>query len=270
MEKMNDLKDLLKHEVLDLYSAEQQMIEAMPAMIEKAKDSTLKKALQEHLRITEKQKTRLDKVKQLLGEGTGEDVGNSQRGFFSSLFKGIGEQKCKGVEGLIEESEKVMSEDMTPEVLDAAIIASAQKLEHYEICGYGTAKAYARQLNLREVAALLDETLNEEYQADDRLTDLAVGGLNEEAEESEEGQGNRRSRSNGIQTSSGKSGNPATSKPTASKGGKKSAASKKSAGKSSSGSRGASKSTRTNSSKKSGSRSGSKSAGRKKSSSRGR
>ena len=269
MEKMIDLKDLLKHEVLDLYSAEQQMIEAMPAMIEKAKDSTLKKTLQEHLRITEKQKSRLDKVKQLLGEDGGDGNNGNQKGFFSSLFKGSGEQKCLGVEGLIEESEKVMSEDMTPEVLDAAIIASAQKLEHYEICGYGTAKAYARQLNLGQVAELLEETLNEEYQADDRLTDLAVGGLNEEAEEAD-GQGSRRSGSRGSggkQQSSGKGGNRAPSKAAAGRGGKKAAASKGSGGASkSSGSRGSSKNTRTNSSKKSGSKGGSK----KKSASKGR
>ena len=75
-----------------------------------------------------------------------------------------------------------MNEDMNPEVLDAAIIACAQKIEHYEICGYGTAKAYARELNLTAVERLLDKTLNEEYDADDRLTDIAVGGLNQEAE----------------------------------------------------------------------------------------
>jgi ferritin-like metal-binding protein YciE len=177
MEQMINLKDLLVHEVQDLYSAEEQIIEALPSMIEKANNSQLKKALQDHLKVTEKQKDRLDKVKQLLGvEEQGE-----KKGLFSKLFGG-GSHKCKGTEGLIKEGQKIMAENMTTEVRDAAIIASAQKIEHYEICGYGTARAFARELNLGEVAELLEETLNEEYESDDLLTDLAVGKLNEEAE----------------------------------------------------------------------------------------
>lgn len=184
MEKMINLKDLLVHEVQDLYSAEEQIIAALPKMIEKANNTQLKKTLQNHLEVTERQKERLDEVKKLLlGEGGGEEQGK-KKGLFG-LFGG-GEQKCRGTEGLIEEGEKVMSHDMTPEVLDAAIIASAQKIEHYEICGYGTARAYARELNLGEVAELLEETLNEEYEADDLLTDLAVGRLNEEAQNAED------------------------------------------------------------------------------------
>jgi hypothetical protein len=86
------------------------------------------------------------------------------------------------MQGLIEEGEKIMAEEMSPEVLDAAIIASAQKIEHYEICGYGTARAFAKELNLMGVTQLLEETLNEEYEADDTLTELAVGRLNQKAE----------------------------------------------------------------------------------------
>jgi hypothetical protein len=86
------------------------------------------------------------------------------------------------MKGLIEEGEKVIAEDMNVEVRDAAIIACAQKIEHYEICGYGTARAYAQELGLAEVEALLQQTLDEEYQADDKLTYLAVGRLNEKAE----------------------------------------------------------------------------------------
>src|SRR5687767_14443166 len=155
MEKMKHLKDLLTHEIQDLYSAEEQIIQAMPQMIEKSKNEQLKKTLQEHLRITEEQKNRLDQVKRLLKEsesempggmedsnGTG---GGEKKGFLSGLFGG-GSQVCRGMMGLIEEGQKVMNEDMNAEVLDAAIIASAQKIEHYEICGYGTARAYAREL----------------------------------------------------------------------------------------------------------------------------
>jgi ferritin-like metal-binding protein YciE len=185
MEKMINLRDLLKHEILDLYSAEEQIIEAVPAMIDKAQNSNLKKALQQHLKITEEQKKRLDKVKQLISEEEGqqtEGAGEEKKGFFSRLFGSSDEkEKCKGMEGLIDEGEKIMNEDISPEALDAAIIASAQKIEHYEISGYGTARAYAKELNLKEVERLLEQTLNEEYEADDRLTALAVGGLNIEA-----------------------------------------------------------------------------------------
>ena len=183
MDKMKDLKDLLKHEVMDLYSAEEQIIDALPKMIEKAKDPALKKALQEHLKVTRTQKTRLEKVQQLLRE-KGEAAPDTKRGFLSGLFGGGG-QKCKGTQGLIEEGEKIMGEDMNTEVMDAAIIASAQKIEHYEICGYGTAKAFALELNRKDIAQLLDQTLNEEYFSDNLLTKLAVGRLNQEAEEAD-------------------------------------------------------------------------------------
>ncbi len=187
MEKMKDLKDLLKHEVMDLYSAEEQIIEALPKMIEKANDSALKNALQEHLTVTENQKQRLDKVQSLLRE-QGEEAPAEKKGFLSGLFGG-GAHKCKGTQGLIDEGEKVMGENMNPEVMDAAIISCAQKIEHYEICGYGTAKAFALELKLTEVAQLLNETLNEEYEADDRLTAMAVGRLNAEAETANGGSG---------------------------------------------------------------------------------
>lgn len=188
MEKMINLKDLLTHEILDLYSAEEQIIEALPAMIDKAQNGALKKVLQQHLKVTETQKKRLDKVKELMSEGQ-EQSGQAEekQGFFSRLFGGFnGSQKCRGMEGLIEEGEKVMAEDMSTEALDAAIIASAQKIEHYEISGYGTARAYARELKLNEVEDLLKQTLNEEYEADDQLTELAVGKLNIEAEQANE------------------------------------------------------------------------------------
>jgi ferritin-like metal-binding protein YciE len=199
-----NLNDLLRHEILDLYSAEEQILEALPKMFEKANDVNLKNALSDHFKVTEQQKKRLDHVKHLLGEnGDGENPGEN-KGFFSRLYDGTNGQKCIGTEGLIHEGEKMMREDMSPEALDAAIIASAQKIEHYEISGYGTARAFARELNLVDVAGLLTQTLNEEYEADDRLTQLAVGKLNIEAEyatvanENSGRSGNRRSASTRV------------------------------------------------------------------------
>lgn len=181
---MNDLKDLLKHEILDLYSAEEQIIEALPLMIEKAQNKDLKRALSNHLKITEEQKKRLDKVKQLVTDEKKPEQEDEKKGFFSRLFSGTeGKQKCRGMEGLIDEGKKIMAEDISPEALDAAIIGCAQKIEHYEISGYGTAKAYAKELQLKDVEKLLDETLAEEYEADKRLTELAVGRLNTQAEQ---------------------------------------------------------------------------------------
>jgi ferritin-like metal-binding protein YciE len=183
MEKMSDLKDLLKHEVIDLYSAEEQIIAAMPKMIGKTNNPKLRKTLEQHLKVTQKQLTRLDKVKKLLSDGDKSMESKPKKGILG-LFGGT--QVCKGMQGLIEEGQKVMGENMSPSVMDAAIIACAQKIEHYEICGYGTARAFARELNLNDVAELLEQTLDEEYEADDLLTDLAVGSINEEAEEGEE------------------------------------------------------------------------------------
>jgi ferritin-like metal-binding protein YciE len=246
MEKMVDLRDLLKHEIQDLTSAEDQMIEAMPAMIQKANNSELKRALTEHLRITEKQRKRLDEIQRALGESSSEE--GDKKGLFSRLF-GSGGHKCKGMEGLITEGQKVMGEDMNPEVLDAAIIACAQKMEHYEITGYGTAKAFARELNLREVERLLDETLNEEYNADDLLTVMAVGKLNVRAENANSGS----RRSGGSKGGSKSSGG---SKSKSSGGGSKSSGSKSSkssgGGRSSGASKGGSKSSGSKSSKSSG------------------
>jgi ferritin-like metal-binding protein YciE len=184
MEKLKDLKDLLTHEIHDLLSAEDQIIEALPLMITKAVAPSLRKALREHLRITEMQRKRLDQVNSLMGEAGDNNDRRGVSSFLAKLF-GNGVHKCKGMEGLISEGNKVMALDMNPEVLDAAIIACAQKIEHYEICGYGTARAYAKELNLSNVTVLLEETLNEEYAADDILTKLALGGLNEEAEHAE-------------------------------------------------------------------------------------
>jgi len=182
MEKMNDLRDLLKHEIEDLQSVEDQIIEALPKMIEKANNLDLKKALSEHLKVTKQHKTRLEKVMQDLGAGH-QGSNGKKKGILGGIF-GSGKQECKGMKGIIEEGEKMMSADISPEALDAAIIASAQKVEHYEICGYGTARTFARELGLEQVTKQLEQTLNEEYEADDLLTSLAIMGVNERAERS--------------------------------------------------------------------------------------
>jgi ferritin-like metal-binding protein YciE len=180
MEKINDLRELLKHELNDLYSAETQMIEALPDLIKSATSKQLKSALSNHLKVTQGQKTRLDKVRSLLNDD--KEKSKEQKGFFANLFSSSeGEEHCKAMEGLIKEAHSLVDEDMTPEVMDAAIIAAAQKVEHYEISSYGTAKAYAMQLGLVDVAQLLNTTLDEEYSADDSLTVLAVGKVNMDA-----------------------------------------------------------------------------------------
>jgi ferritin-like metal-binding protein YciE len=193
MENMNQLRDLLKHEIKDLYSAEEQIIEALPKMIEKANNRNLKKALQDHLQVTRKQKGRLDDALVALDEERDEEG----EGVFG-LFKG--KQKCLAMEGLISEGEKLMKEDMSAEVSDAAIIAAAQKIEHYEISSYGTARAYAQELNLEEVEDLLQETLDEEYEADNLLSQLAESRVNQRAN-SESGSSRQRGRS-GIRPAS--------------------------------------------------------------------
>lgn len=176
---MNDLKDLLKHEIEDLYSVEEQILEALPKMIEMASHPDLKKALNEHLKITEQHKARLDKIQKTLNAGEQ----GKKKGFLSGLFSG--KQTCKGMQGIIEEGNKIMSADISTEALDAAIIASAQKVEHYEICGYGTAKSFAKELGMEAIAKQLEQTLNEEYEADVLLTQLAEARINIEAESGE-------------------------------------------------------------------------------------
>jgi len=178
MKDMNQLRDLLRHEIKDLCSAEEQIIEALPKMIEKASDPRLKQALNDHLAITEVQRDRLDQVLDHLNQRGDED--KEEKGIMR-LFRGSGKQTCKGMKGLIDEGESVMKEDMTSDVMDAAIIECAQKIEHYEICGYGTTRAFAEELKLDKIERLLRQTLDEEYEADDLLTAMAVGRLNPEA-----------------------------------------------------------------------------------------
>jgi ferritin-like metal-binding protein YciE len=180
METLTDLRELLKHELKDLHSAELQLIDALPVMAETASSQDLKKSLRNHLTETREQLKRLDKIQQLLDEEDGQEHAKESKGFFANLFGS--KEHCRAMEGLIKEAQQMMKEDMLPEVMDAAIIAAAQKIEHYEISSYGTAKAFALQMGMQVVAALLNETLNEEYAADDGLTALAYAGINQAAE----------------------------------------------------------------------------------------
>jgi ferritin-like metal-binding protein YciE len=177
-----NLRNLLEHQIEDLYSAEEQIIEALPKMAEGATDRELKKALNTHLRITRDQKKRLDQIRKILKKNAGEESENSE-GFLERIFGGG--TKCKGMEGLIKEGNKVLDEEMeSTAVKDAAIIAAAQKVEHYEISGYGTARAYAREVGLRDVEKLLAVTLKEEYTSDKMLNALALNKINLKAETS--------------------------------------------------------------------------------------
>ena len=196
MAAIETLEELLKHELKDLYSAETQIIDALPKMIDASGSNELKKALQQHLTVTKTQKKRLDDIQKLLGE---EKAAPETKGFFANLFKSNeSEEHCKAMEGLIKEGNALLAEDMNPEVMDAAIIAAAQKIEHYEISSYGTARAYALQLRLSKVADLLEATLNEEYEANDSLTELALSEVNLDAQ----AQGGDNSKAN-KKTSSG-------------------------------------------------------------------
>lgn len=176
MDQMNDLKALLKHDVQMLVSVEDQIIESLPAMIKRAASQQLKKALDEHLNVTKRQRQRLDQVNQWLGASE-EDV-TRYAGVLANLMGGT---KCKGMDGIIDESEKIMSENLSDEVMDAAIIGSCQKVEHFEIASYGTARTYAQELGMTQVAQLLQQTLDEEYMADQELTSLAEQRINQRA-----------------------------------------------------------------------------------------
>ena len=165
--KMENLKDLLIDELKDIHNAESQLLKALPKMAKAASNPDLKNAFEEHLEQTETHVERLDQVFEKLGE--------SPKG-----------KKCRAMEGLIEEGKELMEEEAEPDVLDAGLIASAQRVEHYEIAVYGCVCTYARLLGMEEEAELLHETLEEEKETDEKLTDLAENGINVEAMTEEE------------------------------------------------------------------------------------
>ena len=157
-----NLQDLYIEQLRDLHSAENQILKALPKMISKTTHPDLKKALQEHQKVTEKQVERLDTI-------------------FSELGERPSGHKCKGMEGLLEEGDEVLKDFKDGDVLDAAIIASAQRVEHYEMAGYGTVRSMANMLGFDRQADLLQETLNEEGEADHKLTALAERVVNIDA-----------------------------------------------------------------------------------------
>ena len=174
MSNVNDLRDLLIFDLKHLRSAEEQIEDVLPAMIAKATNPELKDALKEHYDVTRQHHQRVTELVNRLGEDT------DKEGLLSILFNSSSVNK--GIEGLINEGRKLMDVDMAPEVMDAAIIEAAQKIEHYEIAAYGTVRTFAVQLGMMPVAEVLQDLLDEEYEANDLLTELAVGGINREAE----------------------------------------------------------------------------------------
>ena len=160
---INSLQDLFVEQLHDLYDAENQLIKALPKLAEAASSEELKSGIEEHLQQTKEHAQRLESIFERLGE------------------KSKGE-KCKGMEGLIKEGSEIIEEDMAEGTKDAAIIAAAQKVEHYEIASYGTARTYANLLGQEESAELLEQTLEEEKETDQKLTSLAEE-INVEASE---------------------------------------------------------------------------------------
>ena len=160
--KVNSLKELYVEELKDTYDAEKQIVKALPKMVKAASTPELQKAFEAHLEQTKGHVQRLEQI-----------------------FQGLGEEpkakKCDGMRGILEEGEKVVSEGSEGPVRDAGLIAGAQRVEHYEMAVYGSLKTWAEQLNDEQAAQLLEETLNEEKKADQKLTQIAEQTVNQQA-----------------------------------------------------------------------------------------
>ena len=164
---LDSLHDLYVEELKDLYNAENQLLKALPKMAKAASAEELKNAFTEHLEVTRKQVERLDTI-------------------FGELEVSPKGKKCKAMEGLLAEGKEIMEEEGDPAVIDAALIASAQRVEHYEMAGYGCVRTFATLLGYEDAAALLQETLDEEGEADKKLTELAETVINVDAESAED------------------------------------------------------------------------------------
>ncbi|HET9305007.1 MAG TPA: ferritin-like domain-containing protein [Candidatus Sulfotelmatobacter sp.] len=160
------MRQLYIDELRDLYNAETQLVKALPKMAKASSNAELRQGFEEHLRQTSEQVSRLEQIFNMLGE------------------KPTG-KKCLGMEGLVKEGAETMQEDYEDAVMDAAIIGAAQRVEHYEIAGYGTVRTFAELLGENEHVSLLEETLEEEKQTDEKLTQLAEN-INSQASEVED------------------------------------------------------------------------------------
>lgn len=156
------LDDLFVHTLRDIYYAENQIVKHLPDMVSKATDPNLKKGFETHLGETKNQISRLEKVFEMHGVAA----------------KGV---DCPAIDGILKEAGEVSGEVADKQVLDAALIAAAQAVEHYEITRYGTLVAWAKQLGRDDCAAILQETLEEEHSTDDKLNKMALGGVNRKA-----------------------------------------------------------------------------------------
>jgi ferritin-like metal-binding protein YciE len=159
---VKSVNDLLLDELRDIYHAEKQLVRALPKMAKKAKSDELRQAFEHHLEETKGQVERLDQV-------------------FQQLDARSSGKRCEAMEGLIEEAKEMMEDITTPEVLDAAMITAAQKVEHYEIASYGSVCALAEALGHKDAARLLEQTLGEEKAADQKLNQIALSGVNRSA-----------------------------------------------------------------------------------------
>jgi len=164
MAESGTLHDAFIDELRDTYDAERQLTKALPRMAKKATSEDLREAFETHLEETRVQIERLEQV-------------------FASLDEKVRGKHCDGIAGIIEEGKSIMEEDLTDVAMDASLIAAAQRAEHYEMAAYGTLVAWARAMGHTEAADLLQETLEEEAAADEKLTGLAEGGINDQAAE---------------------------------------------------------------------------------------
>ena len=160
--KLDSLQKLYIEELRDLYNAENQLVKALPKMAKHASHQELKQAFEDHLEQTKEHVERLDEI-------------------FKRLDERPTGKTCKGMKGLIEEGSEILEKDGDESVLDAALIGAAQRVEHYEIAGYGTVRTFANMLGENEAAELLQQTLDEEGETDKLLTELAESVVNVEA-----------------------------------------------------------------------------------------
>jgi ferritin-like metal-binding protein YciE len=170
---MHTLNDLFVSELKDLYSAESQLIKALPKLAKTADNMQLRDAFSQHLKETEEHARRIEEI------------------FSAGLAVSPKGKKCVAMEGLVEEGKEIVDEGGAPDVVDAALIGAAQRVEHYEIAAYGTARAHAQQLGYANAARLLEATLKEESAANEKLSQIAEGSVNASAAQKHEGNGAR-------------------------------------------------------------------------------